>query len=381
MKSILIISFSNLDKDPRVNRQIRFLNSRYRITCIGFSDPAIKGVEFIPTKYARSLTQKVIEAIQLKTGLFEQYYWGMNHVKDAYQKSEGRHFDLIIANDLSALPLAEKLSQGTAGVIFDAHEYAPREFEDMFIWRFFFRKYTEFMCAKYIPEVDGMMTVCQGIADEYEKNYTITPVVIMNSPYYHEIRPSRTSPEKIRMIHHGIAIPSRRLELMIEALKFLDSRYTLEFMLMPSDPAYMEKLRKYAQKYPNLSFREPVNMQELPNFLNSYDIGIYILEPSSFNNEHALPNKLFEFIQARLAVVIAPSPEMAKLVRQFDCGIVADDFSPRSMADKLLELTQEKLDYYKEQSGIAAKQLCFEQNGKRMLELVEKSLLLSKSVK
>ena len=57
-------------------------------------------------------------------------------------------------------------------------------------------------------------------------------------------------------------------------------------------------------------------MHELPRMANDYDVGLYLLPPTNFNQRYALPNKFFEFIQGRLAIAIGPSPEMAKLVER-----------------------------------------------------------------
>ena len=43
----------------------------------------------------------------------------------------------------------------------------------------------------------------------------------------------------------------------------------------------------------------PVLSHEVVSFIHQYDMGIFILEPINFNYTHALPNKLFEFVQAR----------------------------------------------------------------------------------
>src|SRR5690606_21770207 len=52
----------------------------------------------------------------------------------------------------------------------------------------------------------------------------------------------------------------------------------------------------------------------------------------------ALPNKIFDFVQARLATVVGPSPEMAELVRERRLGVVAEDFTPQALADALAGL-------------------------------------------
>ena len=69
----------------------------------------------------------------------------------------------------------------------------------------------------------------------------------------------------------------------------------------------------------------------------------------------ALPNKFFEFIQARLAIAIVPSPEMARLTREFDCGVVAEDFSSLSLARALTGLTAQGIDWMKRGADRAAR--------------------------
>jgi hypothetical protein len=115
----------------------------------------------------------------------------------------------------------------------------------------------------------------------------------------------------------------------------------------------------------------PVATGEIAGFINQFDVGVYSLPPTNFNNQHALPNKFFEFIQARLAVVIAPSPEMARIVREFDLGVVAEDFSPESMAAAIKGLTMEKIRYFKTQSNKHAYELSAERNRERFLRLIE----------
>jgi hypothetical protein len=92
----------------------------------------------------------------------------------------------------------------------------------------------------------------------------------------------------------------------------------------------------------------------------------------------ALPNKLFEFIQARLAVATWPSPEMAKIVRNYGCGLVSDDYSVSSMAKCLNQLSSEDVMLFKEASNKAAATLCAEINMEKFNQLVNSLLASSK---
>jgi hypothetical protein len=111
-------------------------------------------------------------------------------------------------------------------------------------------------------------------------------------------------------------------------------------------------------------------VKDIPYAINKYDIGLFFLEPVNFNYKHALPNKLFEFVQARLAIAIGPSPEMASIVNKYDLGLVTKSFDPKEMARSLNELTKEKIQYYKNQSHRFARELSADENKKKLLKIV-----------
>lgn len=374
MKKILIISFSVIHSDPRVMRQIRLLESRYRITVAGFGQNPDAAVEFIDlTRPLTSLPTKVWWGVKLLLGFFESYYWNRLEVRSAQEKINGQMFDLVIANDISALPLALRLAAGRP-VLMDAHEYSPREFDDKWMWRLLFGRYHHDLCRRYLPRAAGMVTVCQGIADEYARHYGVAPEVVHNAPLDQALAPSPVQSGQVRLVHHGAAIRSRHLETMIDVMKCLDGRFSLDFMLVESDPAYMRNLRRHAAGDERIRFIPAVPMGEICNTLNKYDMGIYLLPPVNFNHEHALPNKFFEFIQARLAVAIGPSPEMARIVGAFGCGVVADSFDPRELAGVIRKVSESELVRYKTAADVAATELNYETGGRILLQNIERLL-------
>jgi hypothetical protein len=373
MKRVLVLSFTDLATDPRVHRQIAALATRHRVLAAGTAPPGIEGVEFfrVPARERRSRARQALSAAVLKLGAHERYYWAQSQVRWCLAALGSLRPDVIVANDLATLPLALALN-ARAGVIYDAHEYSPREMENHLAWRFFFQDYNDYLCRTYLRKARAMLTVCHGIADEYRACYGVRPEVLTNAPPYHELEPGPTDPATVRMIHHGGAIPMRRIDLMIEAMDFLDERFHLDLMLMPTDRRCLARLRALAAGRPRVRFVPTVPMAELPRRINGYDVGLYLLPPNNFNNRMALPNKFFEFVQARLAVAIGPSPEMAALVREYDCGVVSADFTPRSIAASLNGLDARRIAHYKARSAFAARELCFEHNAAVLLDMVER---------
>ena len=149
MKTIIIISFSDLLSDSRVNRSIRFLCENFRVIAAGCKDPRVENVSFIPLLQT-TRTELITSSPKLLLRQYERFYWSQRPIRDAQSKLSRMVVDLVLANDIETLPLALNIARG-AKVILDAHEYAPRQGENMLTWRIFFQKYKAYLCQTYIP--------------------------------------------------------------------------------------------------------------------------------------------------------------------------------------------------------------------------------------
>jgi hypothetical protein len=161
------------------------------------------------------------------------------------------------------------------------------------------------------------------------------------------------------MVHHGAANRNRRLGDMIDIVRRLDARFTLDLYLTGSQST-IEDLKKQARDCPRVRFLPPVPYDTILPMLTQYDVGLFFNIPTTFNLRSALPNKLFEFIQARLMVAIGPSPDMRYYVDKYGCGIVSGEATVAAMAAALNGLTADRIDQAKARSHLAAKDLCFE---------------------
>jgi hypothetical protein len=154
-------------------------------------------------------------------------------------------------------------------------------------------------------------------------------------------------------------------------MQFTDDRYELYLMLMNNNQTYYTKLKDLAANHSNIHFIESVPTNDIVPFSAQFDIGLYILEPTNFNNANALPNKFFEFIQSRLAIAIGPSPEMSTILHKEKNGLVAEDFIPKSLAMMLNNLATEEIDRMKENSNKLATIL----NAKANMEILHQEII------
>lgn len=83
-----------------------------------------------------------------------------------------------------------------------------------------FLKYKTYLCNTYISKADRMITVCEGIGKQYANDTGVKSVILTNAPEYEEIEPNLKTDDgkRVRLIHHGGASPSRKIENMIEMM-------------------------------------------------------------------------------------------------------------------------------------------------------------------
>ncbi|HEX5169193.1 MAG TPA: hypothetical protein VFW11_08450 [Cyclobacteriaceae bacterium] len=374
---ILIIVFSNLRHDARVKRQIDFLRNDYSLTVLCFDSDPVPGVNVVRFKKTPlTPARKAFCGFLLVLRLYKMAHSILHDYGYLERDLEREDFQLIIANDIETLPMAFRISRNKK-IFFDVHEYAPRHFEDKLWWRFFFKGLNNYLCKNYIPKVKAMTTVGVGLANEYKKHFNVRPTVITNATRYHEIQPSQLLDARIRMVYHGIANPSRKIEMMIEMVNHLDPRFTIDLILMTSNFAssktksYIQDLKSSVEHHSRIRILPELPSEQVVEFINQYDIGVFLIPPVNFNYANTLPNKLFEYIQARLAVAIGPTPEMAEIVKKYKIGVVSEDFNALSLASQLNAVTRESLLQFKGNSSIAAKDLCAENNQISFLKLVD----------
>lgn len=377
MSRVLVISYSDLSRDSRIDRQLGFLKRRHEVTAAGFGRPSHEDVAYVELGNSVGAFADVVRKCALVSQLvrkqYERAYWRRPENRVGLARLEGERPDLVVANDVASLPLAFRVANG-APVVFDAHELATAEWAHLRWWRLTLGPYIDGLLRSYLPRVDQVMTVSPGIAAAYEERYGIErPTVVTNAPDLSTLEPTPVD-HPIRLIHHGIAEPQRRLELMIEAVDGLQDRYTLDLMLVPGNAAYLARLRRMCRTRHGVNVIGPRPQREIVRYCNGYDVGVFVLPPLNDNSWYALPNKIFEFIQARLAVVVGPSPEMANLVRARKLGVVTDDFTAEALKSALARMTREDVPAFKLASHTAAAELNSARNAEIVLDLVDQAL-------
>lgn len=374
-KKVMLMTFGDPATDPRPNRMIKLFHSlgyTVDILCPIYSGSLPIGTHFQISKmhgarlrYPSILLNLLTKIFKSETDFISEQipYCDFNWVSLVASAD----YEFLIVEDLQLLPGAMAL-KGGGNIIFDAREYYPLQNEENIWWQLFERPDRIRLCKRFLNKVDLFLTVSPGLSEAYNRNFGVQAQLFRSTPNVIELTPQVTNSSKIKLVHHGVANKNRQLHKMIELMGFLDSRFELD-MYLTGDSGYINTLRKVSNSYDTVKICAPIPYDELIKRLNEYDIGIFYNEPTTFNLRHSLPNKIFEFIQARLAVAIAPSPDMKELIENFGCGIVASGFTVADMAYALNALSANQIDQMKGNSQKAAKVLNFD---------VEKEILIER---
>ena len=352
---LLIIAFSPLLSDARVLRQVRLLNGEYAVTTVGYGEAPPGVVEHLRIPDRIVAWHKDRRLLILRK--YQAVYDTMPVITYLRSVLTPGQWDVVLADDVETVPLAMGL--GARGVHADLHEYASRQNEESWRWRWFVAPYQRWTIRRWVSRADSITTVGAELAAEYHREFGLDAAVVVNAAPYVDRSPTEVG-STLRLVHSGLARRNRSLDVMIDAVRATRREVTLDLYLMPNDPSYLAELKDSAVDLPAVTFHDPVTPGELGEALAASDLGVFVLPPLTFNYRYTLPNKFFDFVQARLGIIVGPSPEMAGLIERHGLGVVLEDFTAEALARFLDEVTVEQVAAFKEASDVVAKELSAE---------------------
>ena len=368
--------FSHLASDARVLRQIRVLSTRFTVTSAAFGPSPIEGVEHVqledlpPYRGGQLSRLAYIAAFMLR--MFPMLSRRNPRDRAAEAVLAGRGWDVVVANDVETIPLARRLAP-RHGVHADVHEYATRQNEHSLSWRWIMAPYYRWLVKSHLAAATAVTTVSGGIAAEYLREFGIRADVVTNASAYQDLHPTKVA-SPIRLVHSGAPAVQRKLEIMIDAVKMVDADVTLDLFLLDDGSAYLASLKERAAGESRIRFNDAVDSGELVKVLSGYDVGLSILPPTTFNLAWCLPNKFFDFIQARLGVIVGPSPEMQRVVEETGVGRVTEDFTVGALARVLEELDPSVISEWKAASDRHAEELSAGPQGEVWVGVIQRML-------
>ncbi|MBS1652491.1 MAG: glycosyltransferase [Bacteroidetes bacterium] len=369
-KSIAIVSVINdLVSDARVQKTCKvLLENNFEVLLIGRKLPNSPPVNELPFSTKRF-------KLLFKTGPLFYFCFNFRLLWFLlFHKA-----DLYFSNDLDTLLpnyIISKLK--SKPLIFDSHELFCDVPELMHtpIKRKIWLKIEQHL----VPKIKFKITVNQSIANEFKKRYNTHFNVVRNIPEtvlftHNKIKTKQDLGlplDKKIIILQGAGINIHRgAEELVEAMKYLND--TLLLIIGSGDVwPIIEKMVARFNLQNKIKLIPRISKQELMHYTYNCDLGLSIDKNVSLNYYYSLPNKIFDYINAQIPLLVSDMPEIKTIVNEFQIGEVISVINPQALAKSINELLfSNKLKSYK-QNTLKAKQYFTWDNEKRILSEIIK---------
>lgn len=250
--------------------------------------------------------------------------------------------DLLVANDLDTL-LPNYLVSVIKRIplVYDAHEYytGTPSLEN----RPFVRGVWKFLERMIIPRLKYMITVNDSIASLYNKEYGIEPVVMHNySRRFTGIAASRDElgipKEDLLCVLQGTGINRGRGG--VEAIDALLQAEGVHLMIIGRGESIKEMRDRVLGLYltDRVTFLPVMMWEDMMCHTAMCDAGLSLDDSSSTNSRFSLPNKIFDYMEAGLAIIATDLPEVSAVINTTGCGIVISGNSAAEIAAAMRQL-------------------------------------------
>ncbi|WP_419869302.1 glycosyltransferase [Chryseobacterium sp. CT-SW4] len=359
-KKAIVSAFSSLYTDQRIEKVCHTLfENGYLIDLIGND---WKGAEKMERPYPFSRIH--LQSKSLKTAYFE-FNWKLFHLL----KKKSDQNTILYANDLDALLpnyiIAKKLQ---IPLIFDSHEIFS-EMPDIQgkmsqkIWRY--------LEKKLVPQLPLMITASNSYARWFHEKYNANPVVVQNAPRKAAYFPQDSHNNPKVILYQGYINRSRGIDKAILAMHHMED-VVLKIAGDGTERKEYEELMIKENLQNKVHFLGKLHPEDLKKITVTADAGISIEENGGASYLYSLPNKVLDYIQARVPVVMANLPEMQNIAQRFHVGEIIEDHHPERIAKTFTRILQNGKEYYSKGLEEAAEVLCWENEEKKLLEVFQR---------
>ena len=319
---------NDLLTDQRVERHRRALTEAgYDVVVLGRGD--------VPTRHGRGWR------------FYLELNWGLRRRVAA----EGP--DIVWANDTDTLPgcwwAAHRMR---CKLVMDAHELFPEvpEIQHKPFVKWVWRTVERWL----MPQCDALLTVSGGIAEHYRLQLGVSMTVVRNLSSLSSLSSLTPGPSPIgegsgmqgvstplsnrrgargvaTLLYQGKVNVGRGVDWAIDALEWLPGCR----LVVAGDGDLLEAMKAYAAAKPwsdRISFTGRLMPAELHALTPQADVGLVMLEDMGLSYHYALPNRIGDFVQAGVPMVVSDLPEMRAVVKRYRVGEVIEEANALAVA-------------------------------------------------
>jgi glycosyltransferase involved in cell wall biosynthesis len=212
--------------------------------------------------------------------------------------------------------------------------------------------------AAFIREADGVLTVCDPIADDLRQRFGLAerPTVVLNAPPLLARPPGAANGRSLRadtglgpgtpiVVYSGKVDAARGIDDLAGALTHLSPAVHVVLITnRPPGDAYLARVRLRLQQQgcaDRLHTVPYVASDELVGYLSGADVGFAGFSHIG-NHEVSMPNKFFDYLHAGVPMVVSDLRLLGPLVRSLGVGLVYPFGEVRALAAAITRILQDR---------------------------------------
>lgn len=258
--------------------------------------------------------------------------------------------DVYHANDLDTLEICGiAAKKNGAKLVYDSHELWLESSKFLYRTSVLSRFRLRLIEKRYIRMCDAVIAVTPMRAEKMKGLYGDLGKVdlLINCPEKLDIpsakgdlrREIQAANDSVIVLYQGVFSAGRGLEELLEATKKIeDDRVKTVFIGMDSLNGHLQEMAEKLNLSGKVFFLPAVASEELARYTFDADIGMILFNKTCLNNFYSLPNKLFEYMMAGVAIVSSDFPELKSIIDITQCGITVDPTDPVKIAAAIRQL-------------------------------------------
>ena len=236
---------------------------------------------------------------------------------------------------LPTLVIARRILRRRVALVYDAHEDLPKDILE----KYWIPKRSRRVMSRVADiaerwggkRCDLVIAATDSIGERVAR-FSRFSRVVHNYPLLIESELPDHFVTPVRAIFTGGMSPERGIMVLLEAMRFVTSGLELHLVGGFLNDAFEAELRAACPD--NVIVHGEVPFSRVAGHLSSSHIGVVTFLPAP-NHVEALPNKLFEYMRAGLAVVASDFILWRHLVNDVGCGVTVDPKEPAEIARAL----------------------------------------------
>jgi|SRR5690554_2339836 len=243
--------------------------------------------------------------------------------------------DCFLANDLDTLLAnywAAKIKRKP--LVYDSHELFTEVPE--LINRPKIQRIWQRIEGYILPKIKHAYTVCYSISEHYKSLYGIEMEVIRNFPKKTE---QQVVQKRNYLIYQGVLNVDRGLEELIAAMQFVDGYILILAGGGDIELALNHLVRKLKLKN-KVKFLGRLPLETLQQYTQKSQVGFSLEKNVGLNYEYALPNKVFDYLNAGVPVIYSDLKEVKSTLADFEVGEELRSYEAAEMGKQITDFLE-----------------------------------------